>query len=124
DDVSILVFGRADIYERTVPVLEREPLEFAVFFEIEKGDCVYSLVVGVAGHIDSFVVAGPAADDAGGAIVYWGENCLASRLHIVDTDPSILIISSPREGEFFPVRAGLEGFAVAGVAADNLLDCP
>src|SRR5207249_11831625 len=86
DDISVPVFCRADVHERTVPVLEGKPLELAVLFMIEYGDCVYSLVVGVAVDIDSFVVACPASDDAGGAIVYWGKDGPASRLHTIDTD--------------------------------------
>ena len=35
DDACVLVFRRTDVHERTVPVLEGKPLEFAVLFEIE-----------------------------------------------------------------------------------------
>ena len=35
DDVGVLVLCRADVYERTVPVLKSKPLEFGVFFLIE-----------------------------------------------------------------------------------------
>ena len=124
DDVSVLVFRRADVDERTVPVLQGEPLELVIFFDIKQSDCFYSPVVRVASYIDPFIVTCPAANDARGAIVYWGEDCLAPRLHIMDADPRVLVVSCPREGEFFPVGARLEGFAVAGVAADDLLDCP
>jgi len=55
DDVSVLVFRRADVDERTVPVLQGEPLELAIFFDIKQSDCFYSPVVRVASYIDPFM---------------------------------------------------------------------
>src|SRR5256712_210286 len=124
DNVRVLIFGWAGVDELAVPVLEGQPLEFRVLFEIEEGDSVYSLVVRVARNVYSTVVAGPATDDAGGTIVYRGEHCLASCLHIVDADASVLVVSCSGKSEFFPVRARLESLAITSVAADDLLDCP
>src|SRR5260370_35194108 len=80
DDVGVLVLCWADGRELAVPVLEGKPLELRVFFDIEQSYGVHSLLIRVTGHIDSFVIACPAADDAGRAIIYWSEDCLASRL--------------------------------------------
>jgi len=109
DNVRVLIFGWAGVDELAVPVLEGQPLEFRVLFEIEEGDSVYSLVVRVARNVYSTVVAGPATDDAGGTIVYRGEHCLASCLHIVDADASVLVVSCSGKSEFFPVEARLQG---------------
>src|SRR2546427_9302781 len=96
-DVGVLVVCLADVDERAVAVLEGEPLEFAVLFEIEEGDSVHSFLVGVAGDVDSFVVPCPAADEAGRTIVYRSEDCLTSRLHIVDGYTRVLVITCTAE---------------------------
>src|SRR2546427_13190941 len=124
DDVGVLVLCLADVDERAVPVLEGEPLEFAVLSEIEEGDSVHSFLVGVAGDVDSFVVPCPAAAEAGRTIVYRSAHCLTSRLHILDAYTTVLLIPCPPDSHLPTVTRPLQPLAVPTPAPATLPSAP